>query len=526
MLALRPVSESSDYRPLVLVILDGFGLSDVEEGNAIAQAETPFLDELFARYPWSRLGAAGEAVGLPEGQIGNSEVGHMNLGAGRVAYQPLMRINEAIENGGFFENNVLLSTVEKVIENDGTLHLIGLLSDGGVHSKQEHIAALLELAHRQGLDDVAVHAQLDGRDVPPRSAKQYLETLQGYFDRIGTGYLATMGGRYYGMDRDVRWDRTEKAYRAMVDGNAEVVETDPLDALKRAYEERDENDEFITPTVFTREGDPRGTIDPEDGVIFFNFRPDRARQLTRALTEPNFDQFETPYIVENFACMTEYDDDFDLPVAFPPMDLKNGLTDNLSREGLNQYHIAETEKYAHVTFFFNGGEEDPFPGEERELIPSPKVSTYDEEPGMSAEQITESLIKRLRENDDDFVVVNYANPDMVGHTGDLEATLKSMEILDACLYELNSVIQECSGEMILTSDHGNAELMIDPETGDAHTAHTLNDCPLVYAGPRRVQLHDGILADVAPTLLEFLNLPVPQEMTGSNLAEFESGVTP
>lgn len=512
-----------NVRPLVLAVLDGFGLTDREEGNAIAQAETPFLDELFANHPWSRLKASGTAVGLPEGQIGNSEVGHLNLGAGRVVQQPLMRINEAIENGEFFDNDALVSTVRAVRENEGTLHLFGLLSDGGVHSHEEHVAALIELAKREDHEDVAVHAQLDGRDVPPRSAEQYLENLQGYFDRLDQGYLATMGGRYFGMDRDERWDRTEKAYRAMVEGTAEVEAVEPLDALKNAYEERDENDEFVMPTVFVdEEGDPRATIEPEDGVIFFNFRPDRVRQMTEALTDPDFEHFDTSYTIENFVCMTEYDEDYDLPVAYPPLELENGLTDYLSKEGLRQYHVAETEKYAHVTFFFNGGEEDPFPGEERELVPSPKVSTYDETPAMSAPEVTETLLERLRTEKDDFVVVNYANPDMVGHTGDLTATVEAIESLDGCLFEVNQLLQQIGGEMLITSDHGNAETMIDPETGSNHTAHTLNDCPLIYVGPRTFELEDGTLSDVAPTVLNLLNLPVPEEMTGSNLADLEN----
>ncbi len=516
------MSKGFEPSTLVLVILDGFGLSDREDGNAIATAETPFLNELFARHPNSRLKASGEAVGLPEGQIGNSEVGHLNLGAGRVVPQPFMRINQAIENGCFFENEALVSSIDEIEDNDGTLHLVGLLSDGGVHSHESHIAALTELAAQRGLKDVALHAQLDGRDVPPRSAKQYIENALEYFDRIGRGYFATMSGRYYGMDRDERWDRTEKAYRAIVDGESEVTATDPLDALRDAYKERNETDEFLTPTVFVEAGGrPRTTVQPEDGIVFFNFRPDRARQLTRAFTDPDFSTFETSFVVNNFVCMTQYDEEFDLPVAFPPKEVKNCLTEYLSREGLKQFHVAETEKYAHVTFFFNGGVEEPFPNEDRTLIPSPKVSTYDMEPGMSAVEITESLVERLGEKDDDFLVVNYANPDMVGHTGDMNATVTSIEILDDCLDELNETIRTYQAEMLVTADHGNAETMVDPETGNPHTAHTLNDCPLVYVGPGEMTLEDGTLADVAPTLLHRLNLPVPEEMTGSVLFEEE-----
>ncbi|MFB6345050.1 MAG: 2,3-bisphosphoglycerate-independent phosphoglycerate mutase [bacterium] len=510
-------------RPLVLVILDGFGLTKIEDGNAIAAADSPVFDRLFHEHPCSRLTASGEAVGLPEGQIGNSEVGHMNLGAGRTVYQPLVRINRSIETGDFFENEVLRDCIRTSRETDGTLHLIGLVSDGGVHSHESHISALLELSRRLGQDDVAVHAQLDGRDVPPRSAETYLENLLEYFDSMGIGQLATMGGRYYGMDRDERWDRTEKAYNAIVQGQADVYEEDPLEALRTAYEERDENDEFVTPTVFhDGEGNPRSTIDPGDGVVFFNFRPDRARQLTEALTDESFDGFQTDFTVDNFTCLTQYDEDYDLPVAFPPEDLENVLTDYLAREGLRQFHIAETEKYAHVTFFFNGGVEDPFPGEERKLIPSPKVSTYDKQPEMSALEVTDALIERLRTETDDFLVVNYANPDMVGHTGDFDAAVEAIEALDECLGNLLDEVGELGGEVLVTSDHGNAEQMVDPETGSSHTAHTLNDCPLIYVGSRDLDLDDGTLADVAPTLLNLLNLPIPEEMTGRNLVTVES----
>lgn len=509
-------------KPFMLMILDGFGLRDNGAGNALEEADTPVLDRLFAESPHSRLKASGQAVGLPEGQIGNSEVGHMNLGAGRVVHQPLVRINEAIESGDFFENDVLTGAVDYASDHDGTVHLIGLLSDGGVHSHQDHLRALLELAERRGHEDVAVHAQLDGRDVPPRSAKPFLERLKEDFQEVGVGRLATMGGRYFGMDRDERWDRTEKAYDAIVRGQSDVRERDAIEALETAYEERDENDEFVTPTVFVDEqDDPLATVEDGDTVIFFNFRPDRARQMTRALTEEHFDEFPVDGLDIHFASLTQYDEDYDLPVAFPPQALKNVLAEYISDRGMSQYHTAETEKYAHVTFFFNGGEEDPFPGEDRELVPSPSVETYDKKPEMSAPEVTEKLVARLREGNDDFIVVNYANPDMVGHTGDLAAAISAMEALDDCIGSVIEALDELGGELLLTSDHGNAETMIDPETGDNHTAHTTVDCPLLYHGPRSIQLKDGILADVAPTILTLMDLPIPDEMTGESLAIVE-----
>lgn len=505
--------------PTVLVILDGFGLREETEGNAIARAKTPTLDAWFRDVPWTRLTAAGEAVGLPPGQIGNSEVGHMNLGAGRTVHQPLTRINRAVEDGSFFENDVLNGVLDRVLERDTTLHLMGLVSDGGVHSHLDHLEALLELADRRGCGSTAVHAMLDGRDVPPRSAGPYLERLQGTIKRLGTGTVATVMGRYFGMDRDDRWERTERAYRAMVEGEGEATAPSPLQALRDAYD-RGENDEFVAPTVILDDGEPAATLNPDDGIIFFNFRPDRARQLTAALTQEDFGAFEVPFRVSNFACMVRYDETFDLPVAFPPLDLNDVLGEYLSERDRRQYHTAETEKYAHVTFFFNGGREEPFPGEERRLIPSPGVSTYDRKPQMSAPGITETLLERLETHEDDFVVVNFANLDMVGHTGDLDATIRAAEVLDECLGRLQEAVARRKGEMLVTADHGNAELMVDPATGGNHTAHTTNDCPLFYVGPRRLTFRSGgSLADVAPTVLELMALAPPDEMTGQSLLE-------
>ncbi len=504
--------------PFVFVVLDGLGLREEEEGNAVKAASTPTLDNLLSTRPWSKLKTDGEGAGLPEGQMGNSEVGHMNLGAGRTVYQPLTRINKDIESGEFFENQELLEAINRAKKSGGTLHLIGLLSDGGVHSHQEHLNALLKLCRRQGHSDTAIHALLDGRDVPPRSGHRYLKKLKKDLEEIGVGRLATLGGRYYGMDRDQRWERTERAYRAIVEGQSEIIEKDPVEAIETAYEERDENDEFVQPTVFVdSNGNPQATVDDGDVIIFFNFRPDRARQLTRALTEKGFDKFEVDQPDVYFVCLTEYDAEYDLPVAYPPLDLTNVLAEYLSNLGLKQYHTAETEKYAHVTFFFSGGREEPFPGEERKLIPSPQISTYEKKPEMSAYEVTDHLVERLKSGVDDFVIVNYANPDMVGHTGYFDAAVKAVETVDECLGRLVKTVREIGGQLLVTSDHGNSEIMYDLEEDDAHTAHTMSQTPLIYVGDKKIKLKDGILADVAPTILGLMDLPVPEEMTGNNL---------
>ncbi len=504
--------------PFVFIVLDGLGLREEEAGNAVKAASTPNLDELFATSPWSELKTDGEGAGLPEGQMGNSEVGHMNLGAGRTVYQPLTRINKDIESEEFYENKELLKAINRVKKSDGTLHLIGLLSDGGVHSHQQHLNALLKLCRRHEHDDTAIHALLDGRDVPPRSGHRYLKKLKEDMKEIGVGRLATLGGRYYGMDRDERWDRTERAYRAIVEGKSEIVEKDPVEAIETAYEERDENDEFVQPTVFVDNNDnPQATVDDGDVVIFFNFRPDRARQLTRAFTETGFAEFEVEQPEVYFVCLTEYDADYNLPVAYPPLDLNNVLAEHLSNLDLKQYHTAETEKYAHVTFFFNGGREEPFPGEERKLVPSPQISTYEKQPEMSAYEVTDHLVERLQSGEDDFVIVNYANPDMVGHTGYFDAAVEAVETVDECLGRLVKTVRELSGQLLVTSDHGNAEIMFDVEEDDSHTAHTMSPTPLIYVGDKKIKLKDGILADVAPTILGLMELPVPEEMTGDNL---------
>lgn len=504
--------------PIILIILDGWGLNPKKEGNAVALANTPTMDYLMAHYPWTTLKAHGEAVGLPEGVMGNSEVGHLNLGAGRIVYQDVTRINKAIRDGSFFENPTLVEAMKKA--KNARLHLLGLISDGRVHSSMTHIYGLLEMAKRHGLKDVFIHGFTDGRDTPPKSALRYIQAVEGYIKEIGVGEFATVSGRYYAMDRDTRWERTQLAYEAMVLG--EGVKADvPTEAIEKAYE-RGETDEFIKPTVIIKNGQPVATIDDKDVVIVFNFRADRVRQITRALTQKDFSFFERKKwpVLSYFVCMTEYDKTFNLPVAFPPEHLKNILGEVISQHGWRQLRIAETEKYAHVTYFFNGGKEDPFPGEDRCLIPSPReVPTYDLKPEMSAPKITEELIKRLKIGKYQFIVLNFANGDMVGHTGVLEATIKACETVDLCLGKILAEIERQKGVAFVTADHGNAEQMIDYETGHPHTAHTLNPVPfiVVKAPVPAIKLRSGILADVAPTILTVASLPIPPEMTGKSL---------
>ncbi|MDK2855625.1 MAG: 2,3-bisphosphoglycerate-independent phosphoglycerate mutase [Bacillota bacterium] len=505
-------------RPIVLIVMDGWGERGEREGNAVALAQTPNIDGYLKKYPHTLLGAAGEDVGLPAGQMGNSEVGHLNLGAGRIVYQELTRISRAIREGTFFTNPVLTEAMAKA--RGQSLHLMGLLSDGGVHSHIEHLFAFLELAKRSGLGRVYVHAFLDGRDVPPACARRYLEELEKKCAELSIGEIATISGRYYAMDRDRRWERTALAYRALVHGQGETAPSAQA-ALEAAYA-RGETDEFVRPTVILRQdGTPRGRIEDGDVVIFFNFRPDRARQLTRALIEADFAGFDRgPRVPRvHFVCLTQYDETFAAPVAFPPEELRDTLGEYLAAKGLKQLRIAETEKYAHVTFFFSGGEEKPFPGEERRLIPSPKVATYDLKPEMSAYEVTDALLKELGEREYDLVVLNYANADMVGHTGSLEAAIRAVEAVDACVGRVVQAVLERGGAAIITADHGNAEEMIDPVTGEPHTAHTTNPVPfiLVTPEPGRWGLRRGRLADVAPTILELLGLPRPEAMTGKSL---------
>jgi len=506
--------------PLVLIILDGWGLSQEREGNAVYLAKTPNVDRYWCDYPATILGAAGESVGLPAGQMGNSEVGHLNLGAGRVVYQDYTRISKDIAEGGFFENRTLLAAIAAAREKQGALHLMGLLSDGGVHSHLEHLYALLDLAKAQGLQKVYVHAFLDGRDVPPDNAREYITALEEKMASLGVGQIATVMGRYYAMDRDNRWDRTEKAYRAMVYGEGERAAS-AVEAVEESYK-RCETDEFVRPTVIVDgSGQPRTTIREGDAIIFYNFRPDRARQLTRAFVDEEFTGFSRgpghPRV--HFTCMTRYDETIPAPVAYPPLELKKTLGEVIAEKGLKQLRIAETEKYAHVTFFFSGGEETPFAGESRRLIPSPKVATYDLKPEMSAPEVTEAVLAEL-ERGYDLVVLNYANPDMVGHTGCLEAAVRAVETVDTGVGRVVEKVKSMGGTVLITADHGNAEKMLDPETGGPHTAHTTNPVPLILVSPagKGVSLREGgRLADVAPTILDLLGIEQPPEMTGTSL---------
>ncbi|MDD5450288.1 MAG: 2,3-bisphosphoglycerate-independent phosphoglycerate mutase [Desulfovibrionales bacterium] len=508
-------------RPVLLIILDGWGYSPHTEGNAIYLARTPNMDDWSRRHPLTFLKASGEAVGLPEGQMGNSEVGHLNIGAGRIVYQDLTRINRAITSNDFFKVEPFITLMDKVGKNAGALHLLGLVSDGGVHSDLPHLFALIEMAKRHGVKDVYLHAFMDGRDTPPQSGKDYIVRVTGFLSRTGVGKIATICGRYYAMDRDNRWERVETAYRALVRGEGAIAH-DPVQAVSEAYE-RGETDEFIRPIVIADGGKPLPRISEGDGVIFFNFRADRAREITRAFTQKAFSAFDVqarPKLA-GYVTMTEYDAHFQLPVAFPPQHLFHILGEEISRHGLKQLRIAETEKYAHVTYFFNGGEETPFKNEDRCLVPSPKdVPTYDFKPEMSAHQVTEEVIRRIKTGDYDLIVLNYANPDMVGHTGILKAAIRACEAVDLCLGKVvNTFLEESGGAVIITADHGNAEEMIDPGDGSPHTAHTANLVPFILIDGQKTgqPLRRGILADIAPTILSIQGLPVPEEMTGTPL---------
>lgn len=507
-------------RPLLLMILDGWGHSTEKEGNAVLKAHTPNIRALEAKYPTTLLKASGIAVGLPEGQMGNSEVGHLNIGAGRVVYQELTRIFKAIENGDFFENEVLLKAMRRLVGTDRALHLIGLLSDGGVHSHLSHLYALLEMADQVGVENIFVHPILDGRDVLPQSAKEYIRDLEDKLKTIGKGAIATVSGRYYAMDRDKRWERVEKAYRAYVQG-ADLMAGSALAAIENSYNNKI-FDEFVDPTsIVDGEGAPLATVKDGDSVIFFNFRADRAREMTMAFINEEFSAFKRESHPKTyFVSLTQYDATFNCPVAFPPQNLENTLAEVLAKEGLNQFRIAETEKYAHVTFFFNGGVEEPVKGEDRCLIPSPEVPTYNLQPEMSAYQITESLLKTLKTKSYEVVILNFANADMVGHTGFFEATVKALEAVDECLGEIVREVQQLEGTVIITADHGNAESMIDKETNSPLTSHTTNKVPFILVDNvyknRRLRV-DGALCDIAPTILDLMGIEIPKEMTGKSL---------
>jgi len=502
-------------KPVVLLILDGWGHRDDPRDNALALADIPNWRRLAAAHPTTLVHTEGRHVGLPDGQMGNSEVGHMNIGAGRVVYQDLTRIDAAIADGSFFANAELRAACRAARDAGGTLHLMGLLSPGGVHSHEAHLFAMLDLARREGVPRVAVHAFTDGRDMPPRSAAPSLRALEAACAAHGAARIASVSGRYYAMDRDRRWDRVRRAWDAIVEAASEHRAADAGAALEAAYG-RGENDEFVAPTVI----DGAAPMRDGDAVVFMNFRADRARQLTAAFVAPGFDGFQARRpALSRFTCLTEYDATLPAPLAFPPDDLRNTLGEVLGASGLTQLRIAETEKYAHVTFFFNGGREAPFPGEERILVPSPKVATYDLKPEMSCPEVTARLLEAIASDRFDAVVCNYANPDMVGHTGDLQAAIQAVEAVDRALGAVAEAVAARGGELLVTADHGNVEMMRDPETGEPHTSHTVGPVDLVYVGQRAgaTLRRGGALRDLAPTMLDLLGVPKPAEMTGDSL---------
>lgn len=505
-------------KPVALIIMDGFGLREESFGNAVAQAKKPNYDRYRATYPFTTLTACGEAVGLPEGQMGNSEVGHLNIGAGRIVYQDLTRISKSIKDGDFFENETLLGAVRHAKNNNKRLHLYGLLSDGGVHSHIDHIYAILDLAKKEQLEEVYIHAFLDGRDVAPDSAQYYMGQLLHYIDQIGIGKIATVQGRYYAMDRDKRWERVEKSYRAMVYGEGPQSD-DPLKAIIASHE-ASVMDEFVLPTVIVDEhGNPAGLVESEDAVIFFNFRPDRSIQLSQVFTSEAFESFDRgsnhPTNIY-FVCLTLFSETVGGYVAFTPKNLDNTLGEVLVQHHKKQLRIAETEKYPHVTFFFSGGRDKELPGETRILINSPKVATYDLQPEMSAYEVTATAVKEIEANRHDVIILNFANPDMVGHSGMLEPTIKAVEVTDDCLGQVVEAVLAKGGIAIITADHGNADLVYD-EHKRPHTAHTTNPVPFIITSNNEDLREDGILADIAPTILELLDLPKPEEMTGKSM---------
>ena len=506
-------------KPVVLMVLDGYGISEKTEGNAIALADTPVMDKLMAECPYVKGNASGEAVGLPEGQMGNSEVGHMNIGAGRIIYQELTRITKAIKDGDFFENKEMLDAIENCKKNNSDLHLWGLLSDGGVHSHNTHLYAILELCKRQNFDRVYIHPFFDGRDTAPASGKGFLEDLIAKTKEIGVGKVASLSGRYYAMDRDNRWDRVELAYKSLVTGEGVQAE-DPVAAMQESYD-KEVYDEFVLPTVIEKDGQPTGVVSDKDSVVFFNFRPDRAREITRAFCDDDFQGFERkarPQVT--FVCFTDYDDTIqNKQVAFHKVQLHNTFGEYLAAHNMTQARIAETEKYAHVTFFFNGGVEEPNKDEDRVLVKSPAVATYDLQPEMSAPEVSEKLNAAIRSGKYDVIIINFANPDMVGHTGVIPAAVKAVETVDQCVGTAVEAIKEVDGVLFICADHGNAEQMIDYKTKAPHTAHTTNPVPFILVNyDDSVKLREGgCLADIAPTLLEIMGLPQPAEMTGKSL---------
>ena len=503
----------------MLMILDGFGNNQNESGNAIEIAKTPNIDELMKKNPVATIYTSGLNVGLPDGQMGNSEVGHTNIGAGRIVYQELTRITKAIEDGDFFSVPELCAAIENCKKNNSKLHIMGLLSDGGVHSHMRHLFAILELAKRKGFEDVYVHCFLDGRDTPPASGENYILKLEEKMKEKGIGKIATLSGRFFAMDRDKRWQRVQKAYDAMVKGEG-VKATSAEMAIEASYQ-KEVFDEFVEPTVLYSGDKPVAKIESNDSVIFFNFRPDRAREITRTLVDKEFNDFETVDLNNlYFVCFTQYDETMpNVEVAFKPTVLNNTFGEYISSKGLKQLRIAETEKYAHVTFFFNGGNEAQYEGEDRILVPSPKVETYDLKPEMSAYEVTDNVIEAIKSEKYDSIILNYANPDMVGHTGNIDAAVKALEFLDGCVKQVVDAVKEVEGTLLITADHGNSEQMIDYVTGEPYTAHTTNPVPLIVIGQGNKKVKEGKLADLAPTMLEIMGLDIPEEMTGESLLE-------
>ena len=509
-------------KPILLIILDGFGCRAADPFNAIANANKPNWDKYWQQFPHTLIHASEAEVGLPRGQMGNSEVGHLNIGAGRVVYQEFTRIDRAIDNGNFFVNHALKHSIAQVKERGTALHIFGLLSDGGVHSHELHIHAMLDMAAREGVEKIYLHVFLDGRDTLPKSAEAYLQRLQDKIDKLKAGRIVSVIGRYFAMDRDRRWQRVKSAYDLLTQGRAPYQAETALQALEMAYA-RGETDEFVKATAIVPSGTQPVRIEDGDAIVFMNFRSDRARQLCRTLIEPGFDEFEREHVpkLSDFCTLTSYSSEFDVSLAFPPERIKNGFGEYIASLGLHQLRIAETEKYPHVTYFFNGGEETVYPGEERILINSPDVATYDMKPEMSAFEVTDKLVAAIESRRFDAIICNYANADMVGHTGDYNAAIRAIEVIDQCLGRVVEAMRGIGGEVLITADHGNAETMLDVFTTQPHTAHTINLVPFLYIGRQVSIRNDGALEDVAPTLLKMMGLPQPMEMTGHPLIEFE-----
>ena len=508
-----------DKKLMMLMILDGYGINENEKGNAVKLANTPNIDKLMKTCPTTTIYTSGLKVGLPEGQMGNSEVGHTNIGAGRIVYQDLTKITKSIEDGDFFSNEVLTKAIENCKKYNSNLHVMGLLSDGGVHSHERHLYAILELAKRNDFDNVYVHCFMDGRDTAPTSGEGYVAKLEEKMKEKGVGKIASLSGRFYAMDRDKRWQRVQKAYDAMVNGKGEKA-TSAIQAVEASYQ-KEVFDEFIEPTVIYNQDAPVATIGKHDSVICFNFRPDRAREITRTLVDKDFNEFETKKDLDlYYVCMTPYDETLEnVEIAFKKEALKNTFGEYISKYGLKQLRIAETEKYAHVTFFFNGGEEKQYEGEDRILVPSPKVETYDMKPEMSACEVTDKVVDAINSKKYDSIILNYANPDMVGHTGNLEAAIKAIETIDKCVQRVVEAVNAQNGMLLITADHGNSEQMIDYKTGEPYTAHTTNPVPLILVGKDNIKLKEGKLADLAPTMLELMGMEIPKEMTGESIIQ-------